>query len=107
MTEPLEAAGLASRLWLAPVRRSAANGAAYADAAGPPAWRREVAAADRPLALPARGAFVDALVTDAEPALGTMSLGDSLLLRLQSTLRDVEHEARPRLRAQPATGEGA
>lgn len=107
MTEPISAAALASRLWLAPIRASAARGAAYADAAGPRAWRREVAAPDRPLLLPARGAFVDALATDAERALRTMSLEDSLLERLQSTLRRVEHEARPRMRAQPARGEGA
>jgi hypothetical protein len=107
MTEPLQASALANRLWLAPIRASVARGAAYGAAEGPPAWRREVAAPDRPTRLPARGAFVDALVSDLEPALRTLNFGGGLLERLQSTLRERVLDGRGQMSDQSTRGEGS
>lgn len=86
LSEPLQTSELASRFWTAPIRKSAVQSARYRSSPGPAKLRGAVSADDRPLLLPARAAFIEALQSRVEPALVKGTLTVSHFRRLQRTL---------------------
>ena len=87
VTEPIQSADLAARLWTVPIRRSAAESARYRRAEGPRPWREAVAAdGGAPVTLPASDRVMELMTGEIEDMLENGVSGVDVVERFQRGL---------------------